>query len=56
MKATYTTPAIDTVRINATPLLTLSGGGKGDEGDHGESRSFWGPTIFDEEEESYEEN
>ena len=47
----YFTPAINIVRINASPLLALSGGGKGSEGDHAESKRFWGGSIFDDIEE-----
>ncbi len=37
--------------MSGTPLLVLSGGGKGEEGDHADSRRFWGTTVFEEVEE-----
>lgn len=51
MKRNYISPAIETVKVSGTPLLVLSGGGKGNEGDHAESKQFWGNSIFEEEEE-----
>lgn len=30
-------------------ILVLSGGGQGNEGDHSESKKFWGTTILDNE-------
>lgn len=51
MKRNYISPAIETVKVSGTPLLVLSGGGKGNEGDHAESKQFWGTTVFEEEEE-----
>ena len=51
MKKKYLSPAIETVKVSGTPLLVLSGGGKGEEGDHAENRRFWGTTVLDEVEE-----
>lgn len=51
MKRNYISPAIEIVKVSGTPLLVLSGGGKGNEGDHAESKRFWGTTVFEEEEE-----
>lgn len=55
MKTSYITPSITTISVNATPLLNISGGGKGNEGDHGDSKRFWGSSIFDEDEDAEED-
>ena len=49
MKKTYIVPQIDSTLIHVRPILTPSGGGQGQEGDEAESRKFWGPSLFDEE-------
>ena len=51
MNASYITPIITTVRLSTSTLLAISGGGKGEVGDHGESKRFWGTTILDTDEE-----
>lgn len=51
MKKTYISPAIEEIKVNSTPLLVLSNGGKGNDGDHAENKKFWGSSIFEEEEE-----
>ena len=49
MKKTYSAPTLTDIRLACSPLLNVSGGGKGNEGDNAESRKFWGGTIFDED-------
>ena len=57
MKITYISPTLNIIHLNtATHLLVLSNGGKGNEGEHAESRSFWGTSIFEEDEEEAEDD
>ncbi len=49
MKKTYSAPTLTDIRLACSPLLNISGGGKGNEGDNAESHKFWGGTIFDED-------
>ena len=50
MKKTYSAPTLTDIRLACSPLLNVSGGGKGNEGEDAESRRFWGTTILDDEE------
>jgi len=50
MKKTYSAPTLEDIRLACLPLLNISGGGQGNEGDDAESKRFWGSTIFDDEE------
>ena len=50
MKKTYLIPQATAIRLDVSPLLNISGGGQGNEGDIAESKRFWGSTILDDEE------
>ena len=50
MKKTYLIPQATAIRLDVSPLLNVSGGGQGNEGDDAESKRFWGTTILDDEE------
>lgn len=50
MKKTYSEPTLTDIRFACSPLLNVSGGGQGNEGDDAESKRFWGTTILDDEE------
>ena len=54
MKRIYKKPYIACVRMSPTALLMLSGGNKGNEGDHADSRKFWGGLSPWEEEDDDE--
>ncbi len=49
MKKEYNEPTLNTIRINGTQLLALSGGEYGESGDAAESKKFNG-GLFDEDE------
>ena len=54
MKKKYIAPSIDITYLRVNPLLTLSGGGSGNEGDDAESRQFWGGPVEEDEEPKFE--
>ena len=55
MKTTYTAPTLTEMHLSPIQMLAVSGpeaGGSGNQGDHGESRKFWGFSAWEEEDDT----
>ena len=55
MKTTYITPTLTELHLSSIQMLAASGpetGGSGNQGDHGESRKFWGFSEWEEEDDT----